>query len=69
MNEVIEKVIYAKRKGLTQKQLGEIFAIEIGHHLRNNPDLLFFKIGEPEKKPDQSTVFKIYFNQKPVATP
>lgn len=66
MNQVIEKIIYAKRKGLTQYQLEGIFAIEIVHHLRNNPDLLFFKIGEPEKKPDQSTVFKIYFKQKPL---
>ena len=69
MNEIIEKVIYAKRKGLTRKELGEIFEIEINHHLRNHPHLKFLKIGEPEKKQDQSTVFKIYFQQKPVTTP
>lgn len=61
---VLHKTIYAKRKRLTSKEIGEIFRIEAETHLRNNPDLGFIKIGEPVDNEDRSKTFPLYFGVK-----
>lgn len=61
---ILHKTIYAKRKGLTRKELGEIFRIEAETHLRNNPDLGFLKIGDPVENSDRSKTFPMYFAVK-----
>jgi hypothetical protein len=65
---ILQKTIYAKRKGLTSEQMSEIFRLEAMNHLRNNPDLGFVKIGKPVENADRSKTFPMYFAVKPVTT-
>jgi len=62
---IIFKTIYAKRKGLTKEQMGEIFRVEAMEHIRANPDLFFLKIGTPVENKDMSKTFPIYFGVRP----
>lgn len=57
-----EKIIYASRIGLSNKELNEILNLEVNYHLRNNPGFRFFMVGEnPVKNKDKSVTFKLHF--------
>jgi hypothetical protein len=59
---VINKIIYAKKKGMWDQSLAKkVFMNEIQNHLRKYPDLEFHKIGEAVSNQDYSKTFPIYF--------
>jgi hypothetical protein len=61
---IVYKTIYAKRKGLSSEEMSEIFRLEAMTHLRNNPDLVFIKIGKPVGNADRSKTFPLHFGIK-----
>jgi len=62
---IVHKTIYAKRKGMTSEEIGEVFRVEAEYHLRKNPDLDFLKIGKPSENADRSKTYPMYFAVKP----
>lgn len=58
-----EKIIYAKRHGLTNKQLEGIMQLEISNFIQANPGFEFEKVGEVKRNPDQSTTYPIHFRK------
>lgn len=61
---VLNKTIYIKRKGLNNDQLSEILRQEAETHIRNNPDLVFIKVGKAQKNADLSTTFPMLFDYR-----
>jgi hypothetical protein len=58
---VVNKVIYAKRKGITGKEVNEILKLEIQTHLKNNPGLFFIRVDKPTENNDHSKTFPLIF--------
>lgn len=59
-----EKVIYAKTKPFSNKQLADILRLEVEYHLSKHPDLLFVGVGKEIKNADKSISFKLQFKLK-----
>lgn len=63
-NTIIQdKTIYAKRHGLTNKELEGIMQLEISNFMRENPGFAFEKCGEVVKNPDQSRTYPLHFKK------
>ena len=60
---VHNKIIYAKRNGLTNKELEGIMQLEISNFVRNHPSYEFEKVGTIERKADQSTNYPLHFKK------
>ena len=64
-NLLVKKIIYAKRQPTTKEQIDSILSLEIYNHLRNNPGITFYGIGDVTDNADKSKTFNLIF--KPLA--
>lgn len=60
-NLIVNKVIYAKRKGISAKEVDAILKLEIQTHLNNNPGIIFLRVEKPTENQDMSRTFKLIF--------
>ena len=57
------KIIYAKRKGLTNKELEAIMQLEISNFVREHPGYEFEKVGSVVKNSDRSITYPMHFKK------
>lgn len=62
-NLILNKTIYAKRRGVSTAVDG-IINLEIETHLRNNPALYFLKLGTVKENDDLSKTYQLVFDLK-----
>jgi len=60
---VHKKIIYAKRNGLTNKELEAIMQLEISNFVREHPGYEFEKVGTIVKNADQSRTYPLHFKK------
>ena len=60
---IYDKIIYAKRKTFTNKEMDGVLQLEISNFIREHPGYEFDKVGVVAKKADRSTVYPLHFKK------